>query len=87
MLNQYGGEGRPPPKVPVRLALTEASPGQVYPGGLVAQGHGHHRGCVSERHWPVGRGQGWGLESAAGEHLGGALPGTSVTRPPTGVAV
>ena len=76
-------EGRTPPrKVPVRLALTEASPGQVYPGGLIAQGHGYHRGCVSERRWPVGREQGWGQESAAGEHLGGALPGAFVTTPP-----
>lgn len=38
-----------------RLALIKTSSGQVYPGGLITQGHGHHRGCVSEQCWEAGR--------------------------------
>lgn len=43
------------------LSLTVSSHRQVYTGGLIPQGHGHHCGCVSERCRLVGLGwgQGW----------------------------
>lgn len=45
-------------------------PRQVYPRGLFTQRHGHHRGCVSDQCWQVGRQAGMGLELTAGEQEG-----------------
>lgn len=56
MVSRNTGIGKWVPEVPF---LTESSYWQVYTGGLITQGHGHHCGCVSEPCRLVGWGSDW----------------------------